>query len=232
MNKTILYYTCNEHRPEIEKACRKQLLKAELPVVSVSLNFKISFGDVQIVLEGRRSPEMMHEQILRGLKEIDAGYVFLCESDVLYHPCHFDFQPPRRDVFYYNENTYKVDYFTGQAVFYYTKQVSGLCADSDLLFTHYEKRVKRIQEEGKFNRKIGYEPGCHKFPRGIDDHTAERWMSEIPNLDIRHDRNITKSKWSLLDFRNPNTSKGWNMTGDVPYWGHTFGKMNDILERV
>lgn len=232
MNKTILYYTCNEHRPDIEQACRKQLLKAELPIVSVSLNFKINFGDVQIVMEGRRSPEMMHEQILRGLKEIDAGYVFLCESDVLYHPSHFDFQPPTRNVFYYNENTYKVDYATGWTVFYYTKQVSGLCADSDILFEHYEKRVKRIREEGKFDRKIGYEPGCHQFPRGIDDRKAERWMSDYPNLDIRHDRNITKSKRSLLDFRDKRTSEGWKEVESVPYWGRTIGRVEQILKEI
>jgi hypothetical protein len=219
MNKTILYYTCNTHRREIDQACRSQLLRAGLPIVCVSLNNILDFGDKNMVLYGQRSPEMMHAQIEAGLELVLPGAVFFCESDVLYHPSHFDFTP-QRDGFWYNENTFKVDYMTGRCVFYHTKQVSGLCADRDLLVDHYRLRMARIAQDGKFDRRMGYEPGCHAYPRGVDHYKAYYWMSEYPNLDIRHDKNITKSKWSLDDFRDKSTSRGWRYVQYVPYWGN------------
>lgn len=221
--KAALYYTCNTHLPAIEAACAWQLYESR-PLVdelgTVSLQ-PIVFGDWNIVLQGRkRSPESMHYQVYTGLQELTSDYVFLCESDVLYHPSHFDFVPPTADAYYYNENTYKIDWFTGKCVFYYTKQVSGCCASRLLLLEHYRKRIERIEKEGKFDRWWGWEPGCHHPPRGIDNYPAIRWMSEYPNVDIRHDKNITKTKWSLEEFRDKRTSEGWTFVEDIPGWGN------------
>jgi len=228
MRRSILYYTCNTHRPEIDEACRRQLLKAGLPIVSVSLNKSIDFGDVRIVMDGKRSPETMHRQIWRGLQDVESEYVFFCESDVLYHPSHFEFIQGTPDRFWYNEHTYKVDYFTGKAVFYYTKQVSHLCAYTPLLFAHYANRMEVIERDGFHIRQMSFEPGC----RGDDAGKAERWMSQYPNLDIRHDRNITKSKWSLDDFRDKRTSEGWKEVEEVPYWGATKDRMAQVLADI
>lgn len=233
MSASILYYTCLTHREDIEMACRRRLKAIGLPIISVSLNHPIDFGDKNLVVYGRRSPETMHMQILEGLEYVTTERVFFCENDVIYDPSHFDFIAPKNDVFYYNENVFKVNYFTGQAVFYYTKQTSGLTAYRELLLEHYRKRIERITKEGnKFDRKIGYEPGCHQYPRGIDHHHAERFMSVLPNIDIRHDKNLTKSKWSLSDFRDIRTSDGWALVDEVPGWGRTLGRMPEILESV
>jgi len=236
MKKIILYYTCNTHRDDIEQACRRQLLKAGLPIVSVSLNQHIEFGAWRCTFTGKPSAETLHAQIYTGLEFIVdnqlGDVVFFCENDVLYHPGHFEFTPERMDVFYYNEYTYKTDFFNGQSVFYYTKQTSGLCAHAGLLLRHYTRRMERIQAYGKFDRKIGFEPGCHQLPRGVDNHLAVRWMSEFPNLDIRHDRNATRSKWSLEDFRDKRTAEGWTLTDIVPYWGVTRARVPQILESI
>ena len=61
-------------------------------------------------------------QILAGLEALDTDVVFMVEHDVLYHPSHFDFTPPERDIFYYNRNTWKVNAETGHAVFYLCDQ--------------------------------------------------------------------------------------------------------------
>lgn len=214
-------------------ACRRQLqaARADCNLITVSLK-PIDFGDKNIVLAGKRSPESMHRQVLAGLEQIPSGWVFFCESDVLYHPSHFGFTPPTSEAYYYNEHTYKVDAMTGQAVFYYTKQVSGLCADRDLLLEHYQKRIKRIESEGKFNLRIGYEPGCHRPPRGIDNYPATRWMAEYPNVDIRHDHNITKTRWSQNEFRNPRACEGWQLASEIPGWGYTLGRFDVFLQEV
>jgi len=134
-------------------------------------------------------------------------------------------------VFYYNENTYKVDINTGQALFYYTKQTSGCCAYRKLLLEHYRARVARVEKEG-FKRFNGFEPGTHHLPRGFCNHNAERWMSPLPNIDIRHDKNLTASRWSQSQFRSQRSCQGWLMADEVPGWGVTKGRFRDLLREI
>lgn len=226
--KGIVYYTCNVHKPEIDEAARQQLTKAKgnIELVAVSLNKELDFGDQRITMTGEKSPIQMHKQVLAGLEKSTAEIVFLCESDVLYHPSHFDFVPPRKDVFYYNEHTYKVNYDTRQTVFYYTKQVSGCCAYRELLLEFFRKRIEIIERDG-FNRH--YEPGQKSTNAGIFPESkggaygSARYMSEFPNVDIRHDNNISRSKWRPEDFRDPNACQGWKEVTEIPGWGDPKG---------
>ena len=218
--KAIVYYTCNTHKAEIDEACRAQLAKCGLPVVSVSLNKDIEFGDTRLRMDGERGPLMMHRQILAGLQACDAETVFLCESDVLYHPSHFDFSPRRRDVFYYNTNVWKVRYPDGHAVWTDDlQQVSGVCASRELLLDFYSKRLAQIERDG-FNGH--YEPGVKQtiYPhvRG-GKFGVENWLSAQPNVCIRHDANLTRSKWRAEEFRNAQYARGWKEADEVPGWG-------------
>jgi glycosyltransferase involved in cell wall biosynthesis len=185
-NKGIVYYTDNRASERVLMASRNQLLYVSngFPIVSVSL-LPIEFGDVNIVVDGERGQLTMFKQILEGIINIQCDYVFLCEHDMLYHPSHFEFVPPKDDVYYYNVNTWKVDEGSGHALFYITQQTSGLVANRDLLGEHYSRRVERVENEG-WERSIGYEPGTHHLPRGIDNYNAESFKSTFPNIDIRH----------------------------------------------
>lgn len=211
MSKSIVYYTCNSHKLEIELACRRQLEKAGLEIVSVSLGKKIPFGDKRLVLSGvKRSPETMHKQILLGLQESNTRFVFLCESDVLYHPSHFKFEPPNEDVFYFNTNIYKT---WNDGLIVWTddlQQVSGVCANRLLLLDFFHKRIQEIERHG-FNRH--YEPGERYGCR------VENWQSEYPNIDIRHGQTLTKSHRKAEDFRDPKYAKGFKVVDSIPGWG-------------
>ena len=221
MKPAILYYTCNTHSQDIEEACRKQLLKSGLPIVSVSREKEIDFADTRIVLQGARSPLMMHKQIVAGLEACKADYVFLCESDVLYHPSHFDFTPKWDDTYYFNTNVWKTRYPDGHCIWTDDlQQVSGICASRELLLDFFRRRVRRIERDG-FNGH--YEPG----PRyGCK---VENWQSAVPNIDIRHEMTITKSKWSPEEFRNKEYAKGWKEASEVPGWGMIEGKLIELL---
>lgn len=227
-SKGICYYTDSRLDESIAEAVRNQLQKAVNghSIVSVSLK-PLDFGN-NIVLGLERSALSMFQQILAGLSELDTDCVFLCEHDFIYASEHFQFTPPNNDIFYYNEHTYKVDAETGQAVFYYTKQTSGLCADRQLLIDHYRRRIERVEKNG-FTRAMGFEPGTHRPPRGIDNFKAERWMSKIPNVDIRHKLNLTESRWSTEKFRNPQSCLGWKLVDEIPYWGKTKGRFSEWL---
>lgn len=227
--KGIIYYTDNRLNAEIAQATQQQLEQSRNghELITVSLQ-PIEFGH-NIHLPLKRGYLTMFKQILAGLEASTADIVFFCEHDVLYHPSHFEFTPTRDDVFYYNENVWKVDATTGQALFYYCRQTSGLCAYRTLLLEHYRERVRRVEAEG-FSRKMGFEPGTHNRRERVDDHKAESWMSEYPNIDLRHQYNLTSTRWKKEQFRNQKYTKGWTLADEVPGWGQTKDRMANFLK--
>jgi len=114
-SKGIVYYTTNRLNMKLARACRKQIAKAKLPVVSVSLKPLGDFGE-NIHLPLKPGPLTMFKQILAGLEASTAEVIFFCEHDVLYHPSHFDFVPPEKDKVYYNTNVFRLRLADGFAV--------------------------------------------------------------------------------------------------------------------
>lgn len=212
----VVYYTCLKHRLDIESMCRAQLslAAAGLEIVCVSRNEPVAFGR-NIVVEGAYGIYTMHRQILAGLEHSQADVVFLCENDVLYHPSHFAYTPPL-DRFVYNVNVWKVRYSDGLAVWTdELQQLSGVCASRELLLEFYRARVAQIAT-GEFNRH--FEPGLRQT---VGSRNVENRMSGYPNICIRHDQNLTPSKWSPSEFRNPRYAQGWRESDYVPGWGYT-----------
>lgn len=176
-------------------------------IISVSLQ-PVKFGQ-NIVLPLERGYLTMAKQILAGLEASKAEIIFFCEHDVLYHPTHFEFVPGRKDRYYYNTNVWKVRAEDGFAVHVDDmRQLSGLCGYRDTLVNHFKERVRRIEAEG-FSRKMGFEPGTHNRKERIDTLKSERWNSPYPNIDIRHDKNLTDSRWKPEQFRNQKHTIGW-----------------------
>jgi hypothetical protein len=85
-----------------------------------------------------------------------------------------------------------------------------------------------VEKEG-FTRAMGFEPGCHQFPRGVDEYHAESWESEHPNIDIRHSNNLTANRWKKEQFRSENSIRGWKEADEVPGWGKTKDQFDKVL---
>ena len=224
MKKQILYYTDNRCNTDIWLAVQNKLKSFNIPIVSVSLS-PIDFGE-NIVFNGKRGRLTMFKQILMGLEKCTADVIFMAEHDVLYHKSHFDFVPKSKEVFYYNENRWRVDFETVKALFYLCGSTSGLCAYRDLLIKHYRKRVEQVEKHG-YDHKLGYEPGITSH--NIDDSTYELWKSEYPNIDIRHKDCLTESRWTRDKFRDKTTCLGWKEADDVPGWGITKNRMKVFI---
>lgn len=215
LTKGIVYYTDNKLDEKILKKCQEQILKSELPIVSVSLH-PLDFG-TNITLPLERGYLTMFKQILAGLEASTADIIFFCEHDVLYHPSHFDFTPSDKK-YYYNTNVWKVRTTDGHAMRVDDcRQLSGLCAYRDTLITHYKERIRRVEAEG-FSRKMGFEPGTHNRKERVDDIKSEKWESEYPNIDIRHSQNLTSSRWSPEEFRDQRYTIGWREAKEVEGW--------------
>ena len=85
-----------------------------------------------------------------------------------------------------------------------------------------------VERDGYSNR-MGFEPGTHRREERIDDHKANGWMSEFPNIDIRHKDNLTPSRWDKSEFRNQKFTKGWKMADEVPGWGVTKDRFDEFI---
>ncbi len=214
--KGIIYYTDNQLEPKIMDAVQSQLKKIGLPITASSLK-KIDFGDKNIRFPSlKRGPYAMFKQMLGALENSPFDIVFFCEHDVLYPPSHFDFMPAEKDVFYFNINVWKVDYFTGKAVRVdKMEQVSGMCCYKSLALDYVRDRMKHIDENG-FDR--------HYEPKG----KRETWSSAEPLVDIRHDKNQTMNRWSKDKFRNPENATGWT-EGECPDWAKEI--MDSIMDK-
>jgi len=215
----IVYYTDNRLDPEIMLKCQRQLKKCagQHRIISVSLK-PIDFGD-NICLQLERGYVAMFKQILAGLEALDTDYVFFAEHDVVYHPSHFYFVPSEVNVFYYNTNVWKMRMADGHGLHYNCQQTSGLCAHRELLLEHYRKRIEMVEEKG-FTRDMGFEPGTHNRASRVDDYKAESWQSDRPIIDLRHDNNLTESRWRKEEFRNKKFTEGWIEKDNIPGWGH------------
>jgi hypothetical protein len=204
-----------------------------LTVTAVSLNKDIEFGDQRITLQAEKGPLTMHRQILAGLQQMTADYVFLCESDVLYHPSHFEYTPRRPDVFYYDVNVWKTWYPGGHCIWTDDlQQVSGCVASRDLLLDFYTRRIAQIEKDG-FNKH--YEPGVKQTiypPMKGGKYGVQNYCASLPNLDIRHENTLTYSKRKPTEYRNPEYAKGWKEAGEVPGWGVVEGRLVEILEQL
>lgn len=211
--KGIIYYTDSQLDERIAKVVRHQLAQISqenrLPIVSSSLNkMLLNFGD-NVALQGlERGYYAMFKQILSALERSTTDIVFFCEADVLYHPSHFDFTPDSKDVFYFNNNVWKVDYQTKKALKVdKCEQLSGMCVYRETALTFVREKIKQLDNNG-FDG--------HYEPRG----TRGGWLSEEPNVDIRHDNNLTPSRWSKEQFKNQDNTKGWTEE-KCPAWAST-----------
>ena len=196
--------------------CQKQLLKSNLPIVSVSLK-PINFGQ-NIVVKSKPSYISMVNQIVLALENSKEDCVFFCEHDVLYHPSHFEFTPLKDDVYYYNMNNWRWDYPNNRIIKYDgLTSLSQLCANKKHLLNHFKKRQEKMIEVGLENfeakdphlaRLWGYEPGRKKVHNGaLFDEKSADWNSLFPNIDIRHHKTFSLPKVRLKDFKQKPT--GW-----------------------
>jgi hypothetical protein len=234
MTKGIVYYT---HRGagDIYDACRRQIDRAAgaLPIVNVSLT-PLDWHR-NLVLDLEPGILTMFKQQLAGLQAIDTDVVFFCEHDVLYHPSHFTFEPPRPDVYYFNLNVWAVDTQNGQALYYDgMKMTSGLVASRDILVEHYTKKIAWVEEVGSFSRRdMGFEPGKKVSKGRVGDYDWDVYRSAYPNVDLKHCGNITRKRFRLEDYRSRRSmAASWTLADAVPCWGVTKGRFPDFLREA
>ena len=225
--KEIIFYTDNRITEPIKSVVEEQILKAGLPIVSCSLK-PLDFG-TNTVVDRKPGFQTYMIQIMTALEDSTADYVFFCEHDILYPKSHFDFTPPRNDIFYYNANVWRWLYGSDFAITYDRLiSLSGLGVNRQLALDHYRRRLAKVKEMGWMQdrkpepvwaRRWGYEPGTKKIKRGgFSDDNFETWRSDLPIVDIRHRGNISKAKVTLDSFKHQPENWQEIPIAEIPGW--------------
>lgn len=219
MTKGIIYYTDNQLNPKIANTVQTKLTEIStslnIPIISSSLEPMPYFGTTNIHFPDLgRGHKAMFIQTLRALEKSSADIIYFCEHDVLYHPSHFDFIPPKKDTFYYNQNWWMLRVSDGHAIRYDACKLSALVAFREVLLKEYRRRSE-WSKKIRYGRNFLYEPGTH-------ENNFATWKSTHPIIDMRHDQNLTHSRWKQSKFRDKNNCQNWVETDDeIPGWGKT-----------
>lgn len=222
MTKVILYYTDNVSAPDyIAEAVKKQLLKANLPIISIS-QIPIDFGRNICIGPIGRSRISMTKQVLLGLDNTNATIVFIAEHDVLYPPSHFDFTPEDNNTLYFNQNMWRVRARDGTN---FKSGYNGAMSQLAGLKWHIRERfIERLDYFTTGKPLLGMQ-GFNWYkttPPGISPWCKfGSWISPVPTLDLRHGGNLTGSR--RFDMKE---------SGTIPGWGDPRGRFKDFIKEV
>ena len=215
MTKGILFYSDCILSPNFVEIVAKYISASGFHITSVTLS-PMDFGK-NILFEGERSYVTMFKQIQRGLEEMTEDVIFFAESDVLYHPSHYEFVPVKDNVYYYNGNYWVLRLEDGFAIHYDLTPLSGLVAYREPLLTHFKERNAFIKRRN-WGLALGFEPFTHDRYKWKDWYDADYFYPEFPNIDIVHGANYTQKKFRWKNFLkkpafwvegNINTIPGW-----------------------
>jgi hypothetical protein len=222
----IIFYTDNMIGEPIKSTVEKYILESGLPIVSCSLK-PLEFGK-NIIVHSEPSFLTYMRQIKIALENSEADNVFFCEHDCLYPKSHFDFTPPRDDIYYYNENVWRWRFGADFAITYDRLiSLSGLCVNRKLALDQYNRRIAKALtkppetniREPSWARSWGYEPGTKKPKNGgFDELAFDTWRSKDPIVDIRHPGTMSKEKVTLDHFKHPPVNWQQIPASEIPSW--------------
>lgn len=106
MSKSIIYISANREPEKVMNICLESIAFAPLSIISVTqkpvdLGHNICVGDIG------QAHNHIFLQMYIGCKNTLADTVYWCESDTLYPPEHFAFEPSDSKAIYFNTNIYR-----------------------------------------------------------------------------------------------------------------------------
>ena len=232
--KGMIFYTPNDLSEKIAKPVRENLqkiAKEKKMIITCSSLKKMDMGGKHVRFPSMKKGWLtMTKQILGALEKSTDEVVFFCEHDIIYSKTHFSFVPPKKDVWYYNTNVWRVRVNDGHALKTDDcKQLSGLCVYRETAIVHYRERFEMLEkahaemDETEFNRyvrNLGHEPMTHGRIPWKNQFTSDSWQSEQANIDLKHNANGTGSRWKKEQYRNKKWIEGWTEAeSNIPGWG-------------
>ena len=194
--------------------CQKQLVKAAngKPIVSVS-HEPVDIG--QNICIGKHKPSwlMLYRQLLIGTEAAETKYVAMAEHDCLYNREHYDWQPLDDETFFYNENTWFVQYAEKnhtELKGMYSKwprqrlALSQLICNRELLLETLNERLNLLDRDRKLVREIVFagEPGLSR----LRIEQGRKWAASGKPVYLKKylKDQLEKEKYGVFKTRIPN----------------------------
>lgn len=238
--KTIIYLTDNTLDEKIAVACRVVLAAeaGDIPIISVSQK-PVALGKNICVGEIGRNWLSLYKQLLAGAEAAETKYVSVAEHDCLYTKEHFEWMPPKDDVFYYNLNCWLVEWggnhpeLNGMYSRYWTRRLalSQMVCDRELLIRAIKERLALLDGATRLTREL---VGIGEF--GVRNERMIRKAREaarsgkpiqlqgyIKDYLDKYTSETFETEKPNLDIRHGSNftgpKRGKQRTYSVPYWG-------------
>lgn len=211
---TLIYYTANAIPESFAQKIRENILKANLPIISVSQK-PIDFGENICVGDIGRSPFNIYKQALIGAKAAKTKYIAMAEDDILYSPHHFTYKPPA-NKFMYNMSywciyTWKPDIYSYKG----RRNTHSLICERDLFIEAIEERFAKWPDP-TLAKDVWGEPGRYDSHLKVTPRESDIFYTPIPNIAFSHE--------TALSFEGLGTRKrvGYLQAFDIPHWGRAY----------
>ena len=230
---TVVYYTANMEDESFENKIKDNLVKSvngRLPIISVSQK-PINLGKNICVGEVGCHDWNAFRQLRIGIEEAKTRFICAAESDVLYPPEYFDFEPPTNGCYHYN-NCYILWRWVGKMYGnrFHNKAFSEgaqYCSKDYWLF-----QLDRVMKDGP----MWVEPGTtiqkinvfgkYGFERS-EGGFANRENCPVPVISIKTGNGL----------RNRTKVAGGSAVEELPYWGKAhdlriklFGNCHEVCD--
>jgi len=203
-NVTIIYYTSNMEDEIFEKKMRDNILKQSNGMSIISVSRKpIDFGKNICIGEQPVCYSNLWKQLLIGLKEAKTEFCIAAESDCLYPPEYFTFEPSVKDKVYHYDNVWV--FWKNKNRFWKKPRMEGaqICGRE-----YWIERLEKVLD-GDTSWETMDNP--NKIVRKIFK-DYEKWSGTNPVLTFKTDKGIS-DKTSLCRTVRPVIK--------IPYWGTT-----------
>jgi hypothetical protein len=244
---TILYITNSKLDPALAVPCREYLKRAANghPIVSVSQE-PLDLGENVCVGELPYVALSIDVTIRAGLERVETPFVAIAEHDCIYSAEHFNYVPPDKEFFWYNNNNWLVQYqnprfpqYDSMYSYFDMRRVqSQLICGTENFRDAIEEKIAILSDPAWLDRyprgRIG-EPGSNHLNRTkkllrIHEDVRHLW-TQIKKYITTYNAKDWETVVPNLDIRHEQNftgqRRGTNRTWDLPPWG----KFNDVINQ-
>lgn len=203
MNATIVFVSSNREEPEFEAEVIKTLKKNSggLPIISVTQK-PVDLGTNIVVGDVGASGFNFCRQVQLGVLAAKTEFVISAESDCIYPPDYFKYEPKFNDIPYRNTNIYVQKYHKDYAC-KKTRSTFAQIVGRDFYLSRFDMLFKGQPEWSTELKNFPKEIGMNLFDEFI------HWEGENPCVSFKTGRGMRK---------HSNTDE--IPVYELPYWGN------------
>jgi len=223
MNKdtTVIFLTLNNLPPKWEEYHKKVLLDSigDAELITVSRIPTDMGKGINLIQTETPSASNVYWQMLRSAKIATTKYIAVAESDSLYCTDHFNFKPPKDDVFYYNLSHWSL--FRWDPTMFSWRNRRGnwtLICNRELLIDALEERFAKYPN-GTPPEATG-EPGRWRSDKqlGLTKRKSEDFSTYNPIININHEFGLddrARRRWKRHGTLRAHSIPNWGAPSDI-----------------